>query len=113
MPPAARKTDPHKCGIPQHGINIVAEGCGTVQIESLDAARKDDPCACGATISKGSATVEIEGKQAARIDVDPTSHGGTIQKGATTVIIGDTGQGDAMKQAAQQRKALIEMCGGS
>lgn len=112
MPPAARRTDTHVCGIPVHGTNAITAPCEpTVQIGHLDAARLTDICTCGAPINKASATVLIGGLNAARMG-DTTAHGGVISKGEPTVLIGDVGKGDCdcMKSAAASGSALV---GGS
>jgi uncharacterized Zn-binding protein involved in type VI secretion len=59
-------------------------------IEKLPAAVIGDSCVCVGppdTIAKGSATVMISGKPAARMG-DTTAHGGSIVLGAATVMIG-------------------------
>ncbi len=112
MPPAARKTDKHVCGIPVHGTNKIEAPCEpTVQIGNKDAARMTDTCSCGAPIIKASMTVYIGGKLAARM-TDTTGHGGVIMSGEETVLIGDVGKGDCdcMKGAAASGAALV---GGS
>lgn len=98
MPPAARLTDMHTCPmvtpglppIPHVGGPIVGPGVPTVLIAKLPAAVVGDMCTCVGppdTIVKGSATVLIGGKPAARLG-DTTAHGGTIVLGAPTVMIG-------------------------
>lgn len=98
MPFAARITDMHVCPmqtpglppIPHVGGPIIGPGVPTVLIVSLPAAVVGDSCTCvgpPATIAKGSATVFIGGKPAARMG-DTTSHGGNIVLGAPTVLIG-------------------------
>jgi uncharacterized Zn-binding protein involved in type VI secretion len=62
----------------------------TVLIVKLPAAVLGDTCTCIGppdVIAKGSATVMIGGKPAARLG-DNTAHGGVIVVGAPTVIIG-------------------------
>jgi uncharacterized Zn-binding protein involved in type VI secretion len=62
----------------------------TVLIEKLPAAVIGDSCICVGppdAIVKGSATVMIGGKPAARMG-DTTAHGGSIVLGAPTVMIG-------------------------
>ena len=88
MPPAARLTDMHTCPmqtpawpspIPHVGGPIVGP-----------AAVMGDNCVCVGppdTIIKGSSTVMICGKPAARMG-DTTAHGGQIVLGCPTVIIG-------------------------
>ncbi|MBU3030120.1 PAAR domain-containing protein [Paracoccus marinaquae] len=95
MPPAARLTDMHSCPmvtgiVPHVGGPIIGPGVPTVLIVSLPAAVVGDNCTCvgpPATIVKGSATVMIGGKPAARMG-DSTAHGGAIVLGAPTVMIG-------------------------
>jgi uncharacterized Zn-binding protein involved in type VI secretion len=61
-----------------------------VLIGSLPAAGAGDMCVCVGppdSIVKGSATVMIGGKPAARMG-DTTAHGGAIALGCPTVIIG-------------------------
>ena len=98
MPPAARLTDFHECPmqtpglppIPHVGGPIVGPGVPTVLIEKMPAAVLGDMLVCVGppdTIVKGSATVMIGGKPAARMG-DQTAHGGEILSGAFKVIIG-------------------------
>ena len=84
MPPAARLTDMHTCPmqtpawpspIPHVGGPIVGPGDNCVCVGPPD------------TIIKGSSTVMICGKPAARMG-DTTAHGGQIVLGCPTVIIG-------------------------
>lgn len=98
MPPAARITDFHQCPmstpgvvpIPHVGGPIVGPGIPTVLIAQMPAAVVGDICVCVGSpdsIVKGSSTVMIGGKPAARMG-DPTAHGGSIVLGAFTVMIG-------------------------
>lgn len=98
MPPAARLTDMHTCPmvtpgvppVPHVGGPIVGPGVPTVLIGKLVAAVLGDTATCVGppdAIVKGSATVTIGGKPAARLG-DPTAHGGTIALGLFTVMIG-------------------------
>lgn len=95
MPPAARLTDMHTCPmvtgiVPHVGGPVVGPGVPTVLIEKLPAAVVGDSCICVGppdTIAKGSATVMVGGKPAARIG-DNSAHGGSILLGAMTVLIG-------------------------
>ena len=76
--------------VPHVGGPIVGPGVPTVLITQMPAAVMGDMCTCVGppdTIVKGSATVMIGGKPAARLG-DTTAHGGTIVLGAPTVIIG-------------------------
>jgi uncharacterized Zn-binding protein involved in type VI secretion len=96
--PAARITDMHVCPmltpgippIPHVGGPIVGPGAPTVLIGGLPAAVVGDTCMCVGppdSIVKGSATVFIMSKPAARMG-DSTAHGGTIVLGCFTVLIG-------------------------
>src|SRR3982751_3380201 len=97
---AARVSDLHTCPmqivatppIPHVGGPILPPGKVQVMIGGFPAACVGDNCICtggGLTdpIIKGSATVKIGGKFAAR-QGDSTSHGGTIQGFCPTVQIG-------------------------
>jgi uncharacterized Zn-binding protein involved in type VI secretion len=98
MPPAARLTDMHTCSamdpgvppIPHVGGPIDGPGVPQVLLEKMPAAVVGDSCVCIGppdTIIKGSATVMIGGKPAAR-QGDTTAHGGSIVKGSATIMIG-------------------------
>lgn len=72
------------------GGPILGPGVPTVLICKMPAAVVGDSCVCVGphdTIVKGSATVMIGGKPAARMG-DTTAHGGIIAIGAPTVMIG-------------------------
>jgi len=96
--PAARLTDMHTCPmvtpalppIPHVGGPIVGPGAPTVLIGKMPAAVLGDMAVCVGppdSIVKGSATVMICGKPAARMG-DTTAHGGAIVIGCPTVLIG-------------------------
>jgi uncharacterized Zn-binding protein involved in type VI secretion len=99
MPSAARVTDFHKCPmqtpavpspIPHVGGPILPGGPPTVLIGNLPAATVGCSCFCVGppdSIVKGSSSVMIGGKPAARMG-DKTAHGGTIVGGLPTVQIG-------------------------
>lgn len=98
MPPAARLTDMHICPmvtpgtppIPHVGGPITGPGVPTVLICGVPAAVAGDICTCVGppdTIVKGSMTVLIGGKPAARMG-DTTAHGGSIVLGSPMVQIG-------------------------
>ena len=98
MPPAARLTDFHQCvmleagvpPIPHVGGPILGPGVPQVLIAGLPAAVVGDNCLCVGppdSIVKGSATVMIGGKPAARMG-DTTAHGGSIMLGAFNVMVG-------------------------
>jgi uncharacterized Zn-binding protein involved in type VI secretion len=98
MPPAARLTDFHQCPmmtpgnppIPHVGGPITGPGAPVVLIGGLPAAAFGDLCVCVGppdSIVRGSATVSIAGRPAARMG-DATAHGGSIVLGCLTVLIG-------------------------
>lgn len=94
MPSAARITDMHTCPLatpnPHVGGPITGPSVPTVLIGSLPAAVVSDLCICAGppdTIVKGSTTVFIGGRMAAR-QGDLTAHGGVIVSGFPTVQIG-------------------------
>jgi uncharacterized Zn-binding protein involved in type VI secretion len=98
MPPAARITDMHTCPmvtpglppIPHVGGPISGPCAPTVLIGKLPAAVVGDMAVCVGppdSIVKGSSTVMICKKPAARIG-DTTAHGGSIVLGFPTVMIG-------------------------
>ncbi|NCT94932.1 MAG: type VI secretion protein [Chitinophagaceae bacterium] len=98
MPPAARLTDMHTCPmqtpgvppIPHVGGPITGPGAPTVLIGKMPAAVMGDMAVCVGppdSIVKGSATVMICGKPAARMG-DTCAHGGSIVLGCPTVMIG-------------------------
>lgn len=98
MPPAARQTDLHVCPmvtpgvppIPHVGGPITGPGVPVVLIGGLPAACVGDLCVCVGppdSIVKGSASVTIGGRPAARMG-DSTAHGGSIALGMPTVLIG-------------------------
>lgn len=99
MPPAARLADMHLCPMATPGVPPIPHVGGPISgpcvpqvlIEKKPAAVIGDMLVCAAsppdTIAKGSATVMIGGKPAARMG-DTCAHGGSIVIGAMTVIIG-------------------------
>src|SRR5690349_21020269 len=95
MPSAARVGDMHVCPAyngsnPHTGGPVLPPGTPVVLIEGMAAACVGDLCACAGppdAIVKGSATVFIGGRPAARMG-DSTAHGGSIVAGAVTVLIG-------------------------
>jgi uncharacterized Zn-binding protein involved in type VI secretion len=92
---AARVGDMHVCPavtvlVPHVGGPILPPACPTVMTVFMPQARIGDMCICVGppdVIVKGSATVIVGGKPAARVG-DMTAHGGTIIMGAPTVMIG-------------------------
>ena len=94
MPSAARITDMHTCPLaspnPHVGGPITGPGVPTVLIGNLPASVVTDLCTCAGPpdlIVKGSATVFIGGRMAAR-QGDLTAHGGVIVGGFPTGQIG-------------------------
>jgi uncharacterized Zn-binding protein involved in type VI secretion len=96
MAAAARSGDTHTCpmanpnGSPHTGGPILPPGVPTVLIGGMPAATVGSMCTCAGppdAIIKGSATVLIMKKPAAR-QGDSTAHGGSITAGCATVIIG-------------------------
>ncbi|PZN33584.1 MAG: type VI secretion protein [Proteobacteria bacterium] len=98
MMPAARVSDMHTCPmqtpgtppIPHVGGPILPPGVPTVLIGNLPAATVGSQCTCVGppdAVVKGSATVLIQGRPAARLG-DTTAHGGAIVAGCPTVLIG-------------------------
>ena len=98
MPPAARLADMHVCPmatpgvppVPHVGGPIVGPGVAVVIIGGLVAAVVGDSAVCVGppdSIVKGSATVSIGGRPAARMG-DTTAHGGSLLLGCPKVMIG-------------------------
>jgi len=76
--------------IPHVGGPVIGPCVATVLIGKLPAAVVGDSCTCVGppdTIVKGSATVMISNRPAARLG-DTTAHGGSIVLGCFTVMIG-------------------------
>lgn len=116
MPEAARVDDHHVCpqvgpaNVPHQGGKVLPEGKRTVFIGGPPAARVGDKCVCTGPpdeIAKGSTTVKIEEKWAAR-RTDPTQHGGTVVEGCGTVTIADTTPGAIVLLRAGA--PLLEIC---
>jgi len=94
MPFAARVGDMHTCpmsdGPKPHVGGPVLKGVETVLIDGMFAATVTSTCTCAGppdVIVKGSMTVYIGGKPAARVG-DKTVHGGVVTTGSPTVNIG-------------------------
>ena len=76
--------------MPHVGGPVTGPGASTVLIGNKPAALKGDKCVCVGppdSIKKGSSSVKIKNKAAARVG-DQTQHGGKIVKGCDSVIIG-------------------------
>ena len=94
MPPAARLSDFHVCPmltgpVPHVGGPVIAAGV-TCVTQMLPQAVATDKAICVGppdVIVKGSMTVMVGGKPAARLG-DNCAHGGTIMLGCFTVMIG-------------------------
>jgi uncharacterized Zn-binding protein involved in type VI secretion len=97
MPPAARILDMHTCpmvtpGVPPvpHVGGPITNGCPTVMIGFMPAARVGDMATCVGppdAIAMGSFTVMIGFMPAARMG-DMTVHGGVVSVGFPQVMIG-------------------------
>jgi uncharacterized Zn-binding protein involved in type VI secretion len=98
MPQAARVNDLHVCPmvtpgpvpVPHVGGPVTGPGVLTVKVGMMTAAVAGDACTCVGppdSIVKGSATVMIGGKPAARVG-DTCAHGGAVAVGCPTVLIG-------------------------
>jgi uncharacterized Zn-binding protein involved in type VI secretion len=88
--------DQHNCPattgpVPHVGGPITGPGVPTILVGGMPAAVVGDTCVCvgpPSTIVKGSLTVLLQGRPAARLG-DQTAHGGTISgPGLPTVLIG-------------------------
>ena len=94
--------------MPHRGGEIV-EGCPTVEIGDMPAARRGDRAYCdgGAydVILKGEPTVEIGGRPAAR--VGDATDGGRVSTGFATVFIGPAREVEDLKRAADRGAAVI------
>lgn len=97
MKPAARMGDMHTCPmvnpgpVPHVGGPVTNPCVPTVLIGGMPAATVGDMCVCvgsSDTIAKGSGSVIINNKPAARMG-DATAHGGVIVAGCGSVLIGD------------------------
>ncbi len=117
MPPASRITDMHTCpmvnpGPVPHVGGPDISGSPDVIVGFLPQARMGDSLICVPaidSIQKGSPTVLVNGRQAARIG-DPTAHGGVLVAGCPTVLIGESGQGATLRGAAKDGTPFCEEC---
>jgi uncharacterized Zn-binding protein involved in type VI secretion len=97
--PAARIGDMHTCPmaspVPHVGGPVLPACSINVLTGKIPQARVGDMCVCVGppdTIVKGSATVLVNKRPAARV-TDMTTHGGLIVMGLPTVLIGDATNG--------------------
>ncbi|MCF5806426.1 PAAR domain-containing protein, partial [Pseudomonas tremae] len=81
---SARLGDKHACPLPGHGTNPIASASGDVNINSMGAACVGDTCGCGAVITSGFPSIQVNGRPMAHLG-SPTSHGGTIITGSSNV----------------------------
>ncbi|CAI8778029.1 Ntox44 domain-containing protein [Pseudomonas sp. IT-347P] len=93
MTPSARLGDKHVCPMPGHATTPIASASGDVNINSMGSARVGDTCGCGAVITTGFPSIQVNGRPMAHLG-SPTSHGGTIISGS-----GDVGGGFVMGDA--------------
>lgn len=91
---SARLADQHDCPLPGHGTTSIASASGDVIINFMGSARVGDTCGCGAVITTGFPTIQVNGRPMAHLG-SPTSHGGKIVTGSDDVgggvDMGDTG----------------------
>lgn len=93
MTPSARLGDKHVCPMPGHATTPIASASGDVNINFMGSARVGDTCGCGAVITTGFPSIQVNGRPMAHLG-SPTSHGGTIITGS-----GDVGGGFVMGDA--------------
>ncbi|MCF5390656.1 hypothetical protein GIV99_15850, partial [Pseudomonas syringae] len=72
---SARLGDKHACPLPGHGTTPIASASGDVNINGMGAARVGDTCGCGAVITSGFPSIQVNGRPMAHLG-SPTSHGG-------------------------------------
>lgn len=87
MIPSSRLGDKHVCPIPGHGTTPIASASGDVTINAMGSARVGDTCGCGAVITTGFPSIQVNGRPMAHLG-SPTSHGGTIITGSGDVAGG-------------------------
>ena len=81
---SARLGDKHVCPIPGHGTTPIASASANTNINFMGAARVGDTCGCGAVITTGFPSIQVNGRPMAHLG-SPTSHGGTIITGSDDV----------------------------
>jgi len=73
--------------MPGHGTQSIASGSPDVFFDGLAAARKGDTCTCGSALFSGvSATVFINGKNAALVDTVGTHGDVVVRKKGTDLF---------------------------
>lgn len=92
---SARLGDHHSCPLPGHGVTPITTASGDVIINFMGAARVGDVCGCGAVITTGFPSIQINGLPMAHLG-SPTSHGGTIITGSPDTFGGFTFGGAAI-----------------
>lgn len=90
---SARLGDKHVCPLPGHGTTPIASASADTNINFMGAARVGDTCGCGAVITTGFPSIQVNGRPMAHLG-SPTSHGGIIITGS-----GDVGGGFVMGAA--------------
>ncbi|WP_177326994.1 PAAR domain-containing protein, partial [Pseudomonas sp. Ant30-3] len=90
---SARLSDKHVCPLPGHGTTPIASASADTNINFMGSARVGDTCGCGAVITTGFPSIQVNGRPMAHLG-SPTSHGGTIITGS-----GDVGGGFVMGDA--------------
>lgn len=81
---SARLGDRHVCPMPGHGTTPIASASANVNINFMGSARVGDVCGCGAVITTGFPSIQVNGRPMAHLG-SPTSHGGTIITGSSDV----------------------------
>lgn len=91
---SARLGDKHVCPLPGHGTTPIASASADTNINFMGSARVGDTCGCGAVITTGFPSIQVNGRPMAHLG-SPTSHGGTIITGSGNVgggfVMGDAG----------------------
>ena len=87
---STRLGDEHVCPLPGHGTTPIASASGDVIINFMGSARVGDTCGCGAVITTGFPSIQVNGRPMAHLG-SLTSHGGKIITGS-----GDVGGGVVM-----------------
>jgi uncharacterized Zn-binding protein involved in type VI secretion len=91
---SARLGDKHVCPMPGHGTTAIISASTDVSINFMGSARVGDVCGCGAVITTGFPSIQVNGRPMAHLG-SLTSHGGTITTGSN-----DVGGGFVMRDAA-------------